>query len=198
MDVAGDVTLEGDLILNLLDSYQPVDGDQFTFLTGDSISGTFANVLLNNVDGFEVTVEYSPTSVTAVLSSVTPTLPGDFDQDNDVDCDDIDAYIGNLGMTATGSLAQLDLDTDGEVTENDAITHIATLVQTSNGQTGTFRGDLNCDGTVNVLGDAFILIGSLGNAVSTYSAGDINFDGVVDVLGDAFVLIANLGSTNNP
>ena len=198
MDVAGDVTLEGDLILNLLDSYQPVDGDQFTFLTGDSISGTFANVLLNNVDGFEVTVEYSPTSVTAVLSSVTPTLPGDFDQDNDVDCDDIDAYIGNLGMTATGSLAQLDLDTDGEVTENDAITHIATLVQTSNGQTGTFRGDLNCDGTVNVLGDAFILIGSLGNAVSTYSAGDINFDGVVDVLGDAFLLIANLGSTNNP
>ncbi len=150
------------------------------------------------IDVTSDSIEHSDTSVTAILSSVTPPLPGDFDGVGDVDCDDIDAYAGNLGMTATGSLASLGLDEDGQVNENDAVIHIMTLVQTSNRQTGTFRGDLDCDGTVDVLGDAFILIGSLGNAVSTYTAGDINFDGVVDVLGDAFTLIANLGSTNDP
>ena len=50
MNVAGDVTLEGDLVLNLLDGYVPQDGDQFTFLTGDSVSGTFSNVTINDAD----------------------------------------------------------------------------------------------------------------------------------------------------
>ena len=125
-------------------------------------------------------------------------LAGDFDNDNDVDIDDINFYVGNIGSAAGGTLTQLDLDGDGFVTLNDRMIHIETFVQTSNGQTGSFLGDFNLDGTVNVLGDAFALISNLGSSVSSYGDGDINFDGIVDVLGDAFVLISNLGSTNDP
>ena len=125
-------------------------------------------------------------------------LLGDFDSDGDVDCDDLDGCVGNLGMAATGALAPLDLDVDGFLSLTDANSVITTLVMTSNGNVGTFPGDLNCDGTVNVLGDAFILVGSLGSAVSSYSEGDINFDGTVNVLGDAFILVGSLGLSNNP
>ncbi|MDA8564301.1 hypothetical protein N9L06_07610 [Mariniblastus sp.] len=123
---------------------------------------------------------------------------GDFDDDEDVDCDDLDSYIGNLGLTVTAELALLDLDNDGIITAADANTHITTLVMTSNGEVGTFPGDFNCDGDVDVLGDAFALVGNLGNSVMSYSQGDANFDGTVDVLGDAFILVGNLGLSNEP
>ncbi len=125
-------------------------------------------------------------------------LTGDFDQDGDVDADDIDFYIGNLGMPATGALTQLDLDNDGQVTLADHHSHVTNLVQTSNGQTGTFLGDINLDGVVNVLGDAFILVGNLGNSNVGWSDGNLNADGNINVLGDAFPLVGNLGSSNNP
>ena len=83
---------------------------------------------------------------------------GDFDNDGDVDIDDVDFYVGNIGSPATGLLAQLDMNTDGQITSADLDAHLTNLVQTSNGQTGALLGDLNLDGSVNVLGDAFILI----------------------------------------
>ena len=125
-------------------------------------------------------------------------LLGDFDADGDVDCDDLDGYVGNLGATVGPTLVPLDLDNDGTLTASDANTLITTLVQTSNGRTGTFPGDLNCDGEVNVLGDGFALLENLRNPVTSYSQGDLNFDGFVNVLRDGFVLVANLGKTNNP
>ena len=131
-----------------------------------------------------------------LLLAVTVPVLGDFNNDGDVDCDDLDGYVGNLGADATGMLVALDIDSDGTLTQADVDTHITTLIETTNGQTGTFLGDLNCDGQVSVLGDAFALIGSLGQSVSSYSDGDLNFDGEVTVLGDAFILIGNLGSSN--
>ena len=125
-------------------------------------------------------------------------LTGDFDNDDDVDIDDINFYSGNIGSAAEGTLAQLDLNSDGQITLADLDTHLTTYVQTSNGQTGTFRGDVNLDGMVNVLGDAFALIGNLNSVTSNYADGDLNFDGTVSVLGDAFVLIGNLSSSNAP
>lgn len=121
---------------------------------------------------------------------------GDFDSDGDVDLDDLDRYIGNIGATATGDLASLDLNGDGIVGANDFEQHYGTLVETSNGGEGTFAGDVNLDGTVDVLGDAFTLIGNLGSSVTSWSDGDFNGDGLVNVLGDAFLLIANLGQSN--
>lgn len=121
---------------------------------------------------------------------------GDFDLDDDVDLDDLDRYIANIGATATGDLAPLDLNGDGIVGANDFEQHYSTLVETSNGGEGTFAGDANLDGTVDVLVDAFTLIGNLSSSVTSWSDGDFNGDGLVDVLGDAFLLVANLGQSN--
>ncbi|MDA8563175.1 hypothetical protein N9L06_01860 [Mariniblastus sp.] len=123
-------------------------------------------------------------------------LLGDFDNDGDVDADDIDFFTGNIGNAATGSLVQLDLDDSGTIDLADHQFHVEQLVQTSNGLTGTFIGDANLDGTVDVLGDAFVLVGNLGDS-GGWADGDFNASGNIDVLGDAFQLVGNLGRSNS-
>lgn len=126
----------------------------------------------------------------------SPVLVGDFDNDGDVDADDIDFYNGNLEQPASFN-PELDLDNDGTITLDDHDQHVMTLVQTSNGETGALIGDVNLDGAVDVLNDAFPLVGSLGtDGPLGYADGDLNANGTVDVLGDAFRLVANLGLSN--
>ena len=134
---------------------------------------------------------------TLTLASAPPIATGDFDADGVVDCDDANAYVGNLGQPAVGALAELDLDTDGMVTIADAEMLIGDLIVADNGVTGTIIGDVNCDGVVDVLGDAFALVESLGTSGTVYTDGDLDFSGNVDVLGDAFILVGNLGMSNN-
>ena len=154
--------------------------------SGDTI--VFTNVSTGN---------YRITGLTLQIGTPdVPGLTGDFDDDGDVDVDDINHYVGNLNTNAAGETAELDLNGDGEITFTDVQLHIETYVQTDNGQTGTFLGDLDLDGSVDVVGDAFLLISSLGTSVTSYGDGDINLDGVVDVVGDAFLLISNLGLNN--
>ena len=153
----------------------------------------FASIMISEANSTMGT--YSNLTLTQV---VTPVGLGDFDGNGVVDCDDIDSYIGILGMPATGTLADLNLAEDVTINFADVEVLVENLVMTSNGQVGTFLGDFNCDGEVDVLGDAFILVGSLGSSVMSYSDGDVNLDGTVDVLSDALVLVGNLGSTNTP
>jgi len=122
---------------------------------------------------------------------------GDFDADGVVDCDDANAYVGNLGEQADGDLAALDLDTNGTVTISDAQMLVHDFMVASNGVTGTIVGDINCDGTVDVLGDALLLVGSLGTFNAVYTDGDLDFSGNVNVLGDALILVTNLGLSND-
>lgn len=180
----------------------------FTFVNDDVNNPTDDFSLPFGVDfipaGADITISFSSPTVTDAsvriaeirVSTSAVSLPGDFNEDGMVNCDDLDGYVGNIGAAATGPLATLDIDGDGTLSAADANTHITSLVVTSNGVTGTFPGDLNCDGTVNVLGDAFSLVANLNNTVTMYSQGDINFDGTVNVLGDAFALVGNLGNSN--
>ena len=126
-----------------------------------------------------------------------PPLPGDFDDDGDIDLADLDRYNNNLGSPATGSLSALDLNGNGTVDPSDFETHYTTLVRTSNGVAGTVLGDINLDGIVNVLGDAFVMVANLGNESNSWGQGDLNADGVVNVLGDAFLLVGNLGASQS-
>lgn len=197
LEISGGAILDGLVDVELLNGFVPAAGNEFTLLMATTLEGQFDN----GVDSLPALqselqwdIEYSSNSV--VLRVLDASVPGDFDSDGDVDVDDINFYVGNIGSAATGAIAQLDLTSDGQITSADLQTHIETDVQTSNGETGTFLGDLNLNGTVNVLGDAFALVGNLGNSATSYAQGDINLDGTVNVLGDAFVLVGNLNKTN--
>ena len=131
-----------------------------------------------------------------VVAGVASRL-GDFDLDGDVDLDDLDRYIGNLGADAMGDLAALDLDADGTVGATDFEQHFGELVETSSGGEGTLAGDANLDGSVDVTNDAFALVANLGSSVTSWADGDFSGDATVDVIDDAFLLIANLGQTNS-
>ena len=121
----------------------------------------------------------------------------DFDNDDDVDIDDVNNLIDLFRQEPEGNLNDFDLDDSGAIDEGDLSLVIETLVETSNGQVGTFLGDFDLNGQVNVLGDAFTLVGNLGTNVDSYADGDANGDRQVDVLNDAFVLVGNLGRNNS-
>jgi len=93
--------------------------------------------------------------------------PGDFDQDGDIDADDVDDLCANMG----GDVATYDMDGDGDVDEDDMAYHVENLLEYDtdgddviDGQ-GTFRGDFNQDGSVNGT-DLSILAGVFGNVVT--------------------------------
>ena len=156
-----------------------------------SVSETTTSISLNA--GAETSEINSPADYT-VNEPIAPSLVGDFDDDGDVDVDDIDAFTGNLELAATGDLTELDLDGDLFVTLMDHNLLVTQFVQISDGVTGTRLGDANLDGMVDVLNDAFTLIGSLGTTGDfSWADGDFNADNEVDVLNDAFTLIGNLG-----
>lgn len=174
--------------------------DQNLWEAGNSMVFILQNDSMDTSERIAVSYDGNPAEAALLVIDYSPPAsdPCDFDNDGDVDLTDLDQYIGNINVAATGALAALDLDGDGTVGANDFAQHYTTCVETSNGQTGTFAGDLNLDGTVDVLGDAFALVSNLGNTVTSWSQGDVNGDGTVNVLGDAFALIGNLGKSNNP
>ena len=194
---------EGSGTVNISGSEFSIDGlDLDTLVLGEAFTVTDRDVTLSGVlaDGEQFSFDIISPNQTYTVTLVSEAGPqlGDFDQDGDVDADDIDFYSGNLDLPATGALAQLDLDGDQTVTLADHDLHVTTLAETSNGQTGALLGDVNLDGSVDVLNDAFAFIGGLGTATGGYANGDLNADEVVDVLGDGFRLIGNLGQSNDP
>ena len=195
---------DGDVVYpEIAGSYDPVNptnGDQ-----------SVANIAVNRFDGIVFGLfdddpfaadpggSYTVSNLEIFATALEVDVVGDFDGDMDIDCDDLDGYVGDLDTSVagiTGGLANLDIDGDEMLTLEDANEAITTLVVTSNGITGTFPGDFDCNGTVDVLNDAFVLVGNLGGPVTMYSEGDANFDGFVDILGDAFILVENLGESN--
>jgi hypothetical protein len=147
-----------------------------------------------STDGFDV-----DSSIKQYLDEKLTALPvdliGDYDDDGDVDSDDVDFFGGNLDRGASYFPA-LDLNGDGIISLSDHNLHVTTLLQTSNGQTGTLIGDIDGDGQVNILGDVFPFVGRLGVDENTgYSRGDLNADQRVDVLEDGFRLVTNLGKS---
>ena len=192
---------DGDVVYpEIAGSYDPVNpanGDTSVAMTAvNSFDGIVFGVFDDDPFAENPGGSYTVSNLEILATAIV--VVGDSDGDMDVDCDDLDSYVGNLDTSVAGStgLANLDIDGDEMLTLEDANEAITTLVVTSNGITGTFPGDFNCNGTVDVLGDAFILIENLGGLVTMYSEGDANFDGFVDILGDAFILVENLGESN--
>ena len=111
-----------------------------------------------------------------------PLLVGDFDNDGDIDADDIDILCANMG---SANLDEYDLNENGTVDEDDMIYLVENLVEidtdgdgTADG-TGTYRGDFNLDGVVNAT-DLQIMKAAFGLSGLGYAAGNANCDTVVN------------------
>ena len=128
-----------------------------------------------------------------------PSLPGDFDGDDDVDADDINDLCAHAGTTDPGELAIYDLDEDGDVDEDDLILHVETMVEWDNGVdsgVGTQRGDFNLDGTVNAT-DLAIMKPNFALSGMLYADGNANCDTLVNGT-DLAIFAGNLGFTAPP
>jgi hypothetical protein len=109
-----------------------------------------------------------------------PSEPGDFDDDGDIDADDVDMLCANMG----GDVSTYDLDGDGDVDEDDMTFHVTTYLEyDSDGDgiadgAGTFRGDFNTDGVVNGT-DLSIMSGGFGTTTG-FAGGNANCDATVN------------------
>ncbi|QEG33639.1 TolB-like translocation protein [Bythopirellula goksoeyrii] len=102
--IAGDTTLAGTLDVTLIDGFTLAAGQQFEILNvGGSLTGTFAGLpegsLVGNFGGTNLFVSYSGGDGNDV--TLLTALPGDFDQDGDVDGSDFlvwqrDPGVGSL------------------------------------------------------------------------------------------------------
>jgi hypothetical protein len=113
LDVSGIANLGGDLNVSILPGYTPLAGDSFGILTAaGGISGTFDPLNGPALPGrLEWFVNYNPANVTLVT-----TFAADFDEDGDVDENDLLLWEGGFGDTTAVHMdgdADSDLDVDG-------------------------------------------------------------------------------------
>ena len=93
LDISGLADLGGSLEISFLNGFLPSAGDTFEIITASSVSDTFDALVLPSLPGDLLWfVNYDATSVNLVS-----TYAGDFDEDGDVDDDDLIAWEGGFG-----------------------------------------------------------------------------------------------------
>jgi T5SS/PEP-CTERM-associated repeat protein/autotransporter-associated beta strand protein len=110
--VSEQLSLDGALRVSLIDGFAPAAGESFDILDWGSLSGTFAAVYLPELAGlmWDTSQLYSA----GVLAVVAPVfLEADFDEDGDVDGDDLVTWKAGFGDS--GAAAHMDGDADGDL-----------------------------------------------------------------------------------
>jgi len=115
----GSVTLGGELVVAISDDFVPESYDVFTIVTGDAISGTFANLspvgrIAAPSGSFLVTVGANHVTLSD-FRLTTPVLAGDYNDDGVVDAADYVVWRKHLATdmplaNETVSLGQVDQD----------------------------------------------------------------------------------------
>jgi T5SS/PEP-CTERM-associated repeat protein len=112
LDIAHLATLSGTLDLSLINGFTPALADEFTILTsGGAVVGQFDAI--EQPPDMPVGLMFAPVySEHAVAVRVVPHFEADFDNDGDVDGDDLAEWRNDFGPAA-GSDADADGDSDG-------------------------------------------------------------------------------------
>jgi pectate lyase len=102
--VTGDVLLDGNLSISLLDDYEPANENSFTILTGNTVGGLFDNlsggrVNVANADGSFLVTLGSGEVVLSDFSLESVGLPGDYNGDGKVSAADYTVWRDTLGST---------------------------------------------------------------------------------------------------
>jgi hypothetical protein len=118
LDIAGAMALAGTLDVDLLGGFMPAADERFTILTYGSHTGTFSTVSLPPLTpGLDWSLDYGATTVT--LSVLMTRLPGDIDEDGDVDRQDVALFTPHLGKAANSIWTTGDFNDDHVTTLDD-------------------------------------------------------------------------------
>ncbi len=118
LTVSGSIDLDGILNVSLLNGFSPALGNSFTFLTGASLTGTFADTNFPAIGaGLGWDVIYGDNSV-AIQVVEQSAVPGDTDGDGDVDLVDLNNVRNNFGNNGNPVLGDT-LPFDGKVDLSD-------------------------------------------------------------------------------
>ncbi len=92
LDVTGDVTLDGDLVVQFISSFTPSEGNQFDIIPfGGTLTGAFRDVTLPAASsGVALTLIYGASDV-----SLAAGIEGDLNLDGFVGIDDLNIVLGN-------------------------------------------------------------------------------------------------------
>jgi hypothetical protein len=101
--------VDGTLTVDFIGGFTPSIGQTFTILTAADVDGMFTTEMFPSVPGRIFDVIYNPTSV---VLAVLPAFTADFDEDGDVDSDDLTQWHGDFGENALSD-ADNDGDSDG-------------------------------------------------------------------------------------
>ncbi len=85
--VGGQLALGGVLTISLLDDFEPAGGNSFDILDWQTLSGTFSDIELPELDG-DLTWDTDDLYTSGVLSVVAPGIPGDYNDNGTVDAAD--------------------------------------------------------------------------------------------------------------
>jgi probable HAF family extracellular repeat protein len=108
--VTGALSLDGALNVELINGFMPTAGQSFDILDWGSVTGAFATINLPSLGTLQW--DTSELLTTGVLS-VALAFSADFDEDGDVDGDDLAQWQGDFGANAFSD-ADSDGDSDGE------------------------------------------------------------------------------------
>ena len=136
---------------------------------------------LDYFDGlvYEPRVSLGVVPVEDLLFEGTVGVDGDFDDDGDYDCVDIDALVAAIAAGQTDTAFDLTGDGFYDMTDIDAWLAEAGANNLASGNPYLI-GDANLDGTVDV-SDFNVWNGNKFTNVAAWCSGDFNADGVVDV-----------------
>jgi hypothetical protein len=119
--VAGDASLGGTLLVNLVGGYVPTPGATFTVLTADGErTGAFASQLLPELGvGLLWHTTYAVREIVLSVSAAAAFAAGDFNEDGFVDGEDLAIWRAGLGIDSGATHGQGDADGDSAVTAAD-------------------------------------------------------------------------------
>ncbi len=120
LEIAGSVSLAGKLAVSLIDAgaglFVPEAGDSFDILDWGSRSGAFASIDLPVLTG----LQWDTTKLyTDGVLSVAPVFAADFEEDSDVDVDDLTRWRTGFGLSIGATHKQGDADADQDVDGGD-------------------------------------------------------------------------------
>ncbi|MEM7313582.1 MAG: choice-of-anchor Q domain-containing protein, partial [Planctomycetota bacterium] len=131
------------------------------------------------LDGFHRVVDGRIDMGAFESQPIVSEIDGDFDDDGDFDCDDVDALVQNIADD-TGDL-QFDLDGNGRLDRDDLNAWLAEAGAANNASGGAYLpGDANLNGVVDI-SDFNLWNANKFTQTAAWCSADFNADGNVDI-----------------